>query len=110
MKVKICLKENRGCFLFRMMQTNLKVLGCIKLIHSQKGRDRKRQTEGGRNLGGRGLNIQIKILNNLFQENENCHFLEFVQKRANMKKFHVYKCNCNMSPFGKRDSKLMNCV
>lgn len=110
MKVKICLKENRGCFLFIMMQTNLKVLGCINTFAKKEETEKDRQTEGGRNLGGRGLNIQIKILNNLFQENENCHFLEFVQKRANMKKFHVYKCNCNMSPFGKRDSKLMNCV
>lgn len=36
MKVKICLKENRGCYLFIMMQTNLKVLECINTFAKRK--------------------------------------------------------------------------
>lgn len=36
MKVKICLKENRGCFLFIMMQTYLKVLECINTFAKRK--------------------------------------------------------------------------
>lgn len=36
MKVKICLKENRGCFLFIIMQTNLKVLECINTFAKRK--------------------------------------------------------------------------
>lgn len=42
MKVKICLKENRGCFLFIMMQTNLKVLGCINTFAKKEETEKDR--------------------------------------------------------------------